>query len=225
MGAFGNLISGWIRDRKIYFRVRYRYTKIFPGSRIQSILSASVEKLIDRDVVIEENVKIADDILSIGRSVYIGRNTTIASCAGIGNFTSISAGVRIGLMAHPTDFLSTSPVFYASRRGWTNQANFDESEGKKTVVGHDVLISANAMIRNGVVIGHGAIIGAGAFVDKDVEPYSIVAGIPAKMIRKRFDDALIERLLRSEWWNLPDETIRKAGNFSEPSRFLDAIGK
>lgn len=73
-------------------------------------------------------------------------------------------------MAHPQNYISTSPTFYAARRGWVKENSFDETEGKTTVIGNDVLISANAMIKNGVTIGHGAIIGAGAFVDHDVPP-------------------------------------------------------
>lgn len=224
MGAFGSLIATWIRDRKIYIRIHYRYRKMFPASRVLSLLPPSVEKLIRSDVVIEENVNIGSDISAIGRCLYIGKNTSVSSCESIGSFTSISAGVRIGLMSHPSDFVSTSPVFYAVRRNWVATSLYDESEWKKTIIGNDVLISANAMIRNGVTIGHGAVIGAGAFVNTDVPPYAVVAGIPAKVVRYRFNEELIARLLKSEWWNLPDEKIRAAGNFNNPEKFLDAIG-
>jgi acetyltransferase-like isoleucine patch superfamily enzyme len=115
-------------------------------------------------------------------------------------------------------------MFYAVRRNWVKTSLYDESEGLKTIIGNDVLISANALIRNGVTIGHGAVVGAGAFVNDDVPPYAVVAGVPAKVIRYRFEDALIARLLKSEWWNLSDEKIRNAGNFNHPEKFLDAIG-
>lgn len=224
MGALSSLVSTWIRNRKIYFRIHYRYKKMFRDSRVSSLLPPPVEKLIRSNVVIEENVSINDNITQIGRCLYVGKNTTISSCDSIGSFTSISSGVRIGLMAHPSNFISTSPMFYAVRRNWVTTSMYDESEGLKTIIGNDVLISANALIRNGVTIGHGAVIGAGAFVNEDVPPYAVVAGVPAKVIRYRFDDALITRLLKSEWWNLSDEKIRNAGNFNHPEKFLDAIG-
>jgi acetyltransferase-like isoleucine patch superfamily enzyme len=222
--GMSNYISKWLRDRKIYFRINWIYINKFPGCRIRSILGTSVEKLIKNGVVIEENVTIAEDLKFLGRYVYIGKNAYIASCNGIGNFCSISAGVRIGLMAHPSDFVSTSPVFYAARRGFVSENSFDEAEGKRTTIGHDVLISANAMIRNGVNVGTGAIIGAGAFVNEDVPPYAIVAGVPAKIIRYRFEDAMIQRLLESQWWERSDDEIKKAGSFSNPDAFLKNLG-
>lgn len=219
----GFLRKKWL-DMKIYIRIHQRYPRLFPGSRILSLLPLSVEKLIGKGTVIEEQVFLPQSLVKLGRYLYIGKYTTVSNCSAIGSFCSISAYVRIGLMSHPQDFISTSPVFYAKRRGWVERDTFAEDEGKTIVIGNDVLISSGAMIRNGVSIGHGAIIGAGAFVDKDVPPYAIVAGVPAKIIRYRFDEALIERLLRSEWWNRSDEEIRAAGNFNEPEKFLSNLG-
>jgi acetyltransferase-like isoleucine patch superfamily enzyme len=225
MGALSAFLSKWWRDKKIYYRINYRYLNMFPGSRIRSALSANVEKLIRTDVIIEENVTIGEELKSLGRCVYIGKNAYIASCSAIGSFTSISAGVRIGLMAHPSDFISTSPVFYAPRRGWVKESLFAEDEGKKITIGNDVLISANALIRNGVKIGHGAIIGAGSFVNDDVPPYAVVAGVPARVIRYRFDEAMIAKLLASEWWNKTDAEIKAAGSYNQPEQFLSRLAK
>jgi acetyltransferase-like isoleucine patch superfamily enzyme len=225
MSAWLNYTRKRILDWKIYRRIHLRYPLMFPGCRIVSLLPPDVEKRIQQGVVIEENVFINNDIEFLGRYIYVGKNTMIGACRSIGNFTSISSGVRIGLMAHPSDFISTSPVFYATRRGWVEKALFQEDQGMRTVIGADVLISANAMIKNGVTIGHGSIIGAGAFIDKDVPPYAVVVGSPGRVVKYRFDEPMIKRLLESEWWNLPEETIRKGGNFSNPELFLNAIGK
>lgn len=225
MGNLGAFYRQWMLDKKIYFRIHYRYRKMFPGSRILSLLPPDVEQKVGPSTVIEENVSLPPGIRKLGRCLYIGKNTIVSNCSEIGAFTSISSGVRIGLMAHPQDYISTSPVFYAKRRGWVKENTFREDEGKTTVIGSDVLISAHALIRNGVTIGHGAIIGAGAFVDKDVPSYAIVVGSPAKVLKFRFEEALIERLLRSQWWERSDEEIRRAGNFDDPVKFLDALEK
>lgn len=212
-------------DRKIYFRIHARYPKLFPGSRVLSLLPPTVEAKIQPGTVIEENVSLPADVQSLGRHLYIGKNTIVSRCESIGSFTSISAGVRIGLMSHPQDYVSTSPAFYAARRGFVTANTYREDEGQTTVIGHDVLISANAMIRNGVTIGHGAIIAAGAFVADDVPPYAIVAGLPARILRYRFDEALIRDLLASAWWEHDDATLRAAGNFEQPRTFLAALPK
>lgn len=220
MGHFGSFYRKWMLDKKIYVRINYRYKKMFPDSRISSLLPPSVEKKIRHGTVIEEQVSISPILQLLGKYIYIGKNTTISNCSEIGSFTSISSGVKIGLMAHPQNYISTSPTFYAARRGWVKENSFDETEGKTTVIGNDVLISANAMIKNGVTIGHGAIIGAGAFVDHDVPPYAIMVGSPAKILRYRFDETMIARLLALEWWKMDDDKIRSAGNFDDPEKFL-----
>lgn len=225
MGALSAYLSKWWLDKKIYFRIHFRYLKMFPGCRIRSVLSTKVEGLIRSSVVIEENVVISDDLQFLGRGVYIGKDTNIGACTSIGHFTSISAGVRVGLMAHPSDYISTSPVFYAKRRGWVEKSEFAEDQGKRTVIGNDVLLSANVLVRNGVTIGHGAIVGAGAVVLDDVPPYAIVSGVPARLIRYRFEPELIERLLESEWWNASDDEIRAAGHFSDPAAFLQRLNR
>jgi len=89
-------------------------------------------------------------------------------------------------------------------------------------IGHDVWIGANAVIMRGVKIGNGAVIAAGAIVNKDVEPYSIVGGVPARHLKYRFDKETIERLLKSEWWNL-DISNFIGIDASDPNVFLDSL--
>jgi virginiamycin A acetyltransferase len=139
-------------------------------------------------------------------------------------YTSISSDVKIGLIAHPTDFISTSPIFYAKRRGWVKNNLFQEDKKGFTKIGNDVLISANTMILAGVNIGNGAIIGAGSFVNKDVPPYAIVAGIPAKIIRYRFTENQIKKLEDLKWWNLTKEKLQKFENsFGHPDQFIKIV--
>ncbi len=161
--------------------------------------------------------------VSLGDYSYLGDGTRVIR-AEIGRFCSIAGSVQIGLGSHPSGMVSTSPVFYTNRNAVRTQwvehpPQFEEY--KHTVIGHDVWIGTRAMIRDGVTIGHGAIIGAGAVVTKDVEPYAVMAGVPARMIRKRFDEGTVAKLLNLNWWDWPQEKIReKAALFADISGFL-----
>lgn len=145
----------------------------------------------------------------IGKYSYIG-NKSFVSDTDIGNFTSISTDCYIGGTTHPIDWVSTSPVFHK----WENimKKNFAHHEFEifnRTKIGNDVWIGNRVMIKAGVTIGDGAIIGMGSVVTKDVGPYEIWAGNPAKMIRKRFDDNKIEKIINTKWWNWNDEKIEE----------------
>lgn len=145
--------------------------------------------------------------------------------ACIGAFTSIANGVVIGGARHPMEWVSMSPVFYTGRD--SIKAKFAEHilpDPKGVVIGSDVWIGRSATILDGVVVGHGAVVGAGAVVVKDVPPYSIVAGNPARLIRFRFDESVIQALLASEWWSFSDERLRGlGGSFNDVDAFVEAL--
>lgn len=149
--------------------------------------------------------------VNIGRYTYVGRNAYL-NLATIGAFSSIGPAVLLGLGEHPIDFTSTSPAFYSTRRqcGETFAPADVFPERRPIIVGNDVWIGARAFIRDGVTIGDGAIVAAGAVVTRDVPPYAIVGGTPAKLIRLRFDESVIARLLAIAWWNWNDERLRAA---------------
>jgi acetyltransferase-like isoleucine patch superfamily enzyme len=133
----------------------------------------------------------------IGSYSYLGSNCKIHYTI-IGKFCSIGSDVKIGLSNHPTrNFVSTSPYFYLPNfNGNKNFVDKQFFEPHKSInIGNDVYIGSNALVLDGVTIGDGAIIAAGAIVTKNVEPYSIVAGVPAKEIRKRFSEKEILQLL------------------------------
>lgn len=154
----------------------------------------------------------------IGDYSYISRNTLIQNTS-IGNYCSISHEVNIGLGQHPVHLFSTSPLFYKKRNPLkTKIIKFDYSfdEYKPIIIGHDVWIGAKVIVMDGVTIGTGAIIAAGAVVTKDVDPYSIVGGIPAKIIKMRFDEHKISQLLKSQWWLLePQKAYIKMNSFTK----------
>lgn len=150
---------------------------------------------------------------SFGRHTYVVNARIIR--AEIGMFCSIGPEVNIGgLGSHPTNYISTHPIFYSPlcQSGKSFATNSDFEELKSVHIGNDVWIGARALILDGVHIGDGAIIAAGAVVAKDVPPYAIVGGVPAKVIRYRFSEDVIHALLNWQWWSLTDEVLKKFAN-------------
>lgn len=147
--------------------------------------------------------------------------------AEIGPYCSIAPEVVIGLIDHPTHFISSSPVFYDNTQPLPHSlvdARLVAAHLPRTLVGADVWIGQRAMIKAGVRIGVGAVIGAGALVTRDVPPYAIVVGTPAHVLRRRFPDALCDRLLASQWWKRnADEIARLRHCFADPAAFLAAL--
>lgn len=213
-----------ILDLRTYLVLRLKYPFRYPKSSIKSFVFPNTK--IGDLVTIKESCYLLNTLEEIGDGTYIGNGTTIMECSKIGKYCSISHGVKIGLSNHALDHISTNPLFYDKNNGFVTETSFSEKEGKSTVIENDVLISANVLIMSGVKIGTGSVIGAGSFVNKDVAPYSIVAGTPAKEIKKRFHDDLIEKLLASKWWDLPIEELKThQKEFKNPTRFLESISK
>lgn len=131
---------------------------------------------------------------AIDKYTYIGTNASVVH-AKIGSFCSIAAGVAIGGGGHNMDAVSTSPIFSEGINIFgKNIANINYLPYKKTTIGNDVWIANRAIVLQGVNIGNGAVVGAGSVVTKDVPPYAIVAGNPAKVIRYRFSNDVIQSL-------------------------------
>lgn len=125
-------------------------------------------------------------------------DTVIRGNTVIGRYCSIGERCTIGAFMHPVDWLTTHPIGY---REIANFGRLPERNTKETIIGNDVWIGDNVVVLQGVSIGDGAIIGAGAVVTKDVPPYCIYAGIPAKELRKRFPEDVVKKLLGICWWN------------------------
>jgi len=158
---------------------------------------------------------------SFGRHSFCGYNCTIIN-AEIGAFCSLAQDIMIGGSTHPIHFVSTSPAFLSHRDSIkTKFARHHYHHQPRTTIGSDVWIGARVLIKAGVKIGHGAVIGMGSVVTRDVAPYTIVAGNPARLIRPRFAPEVIDALLRSEWWNASDDDLQRYGSaFNSPEEFL-----
>ncbi len=140
----------------------------------------------------------------VGEYTSIGRYSKINN-ATIGKYCSVSWDVTIGATNHPMDNISTHAFPYVRRIGFVEK---DNQHIVKTRIGNDVWIGCNAVILPGVVVGDGAVIAAGSVVTKDVPEYAIVAGVPAKVVRFRFDNTTIIDLKDLRWWDLPSELIK-----------------
>lgn len=179
---------------------------------------------------ISDNVKIYDESLlsnvEIGSFSYVGMNCKVQNTT-IGRFCSLGPNLKIGLGIHPTSFISTYPGLYNSNASgaynFTN-GNKKVKEHLPVTIKNDVWIGDGATIVDGVTIGNGAIIATGAVVTKDVPDYTIVGGVPAKIIKKRFKDSEINILKELNWWDKDIKWIKeKAHLFSESESFFESL--
>ncbi len=147
---------------------------------------------------------------TLGDYSYLGEECEVADAA-IGRFTAIANRVRIGAPNHPMERASQHrftycPEYYEADRERDAQF-FVRRRGNRVRIGNDVWIGHAAIVLPGVSIGDGAVIAAGAVVSRDVAPYRVVGGVPARPIRERFPAAVAERLARIAWWDWPDELL------------------
>ncbi len=206
----------------IYFSF-YKYVK-YPTCSIYTNFIMPKVKL-GKKVIIREGCKVQknvwiDDYTSINENTQIDSNTKY-----IGKYCSISHGVKIGMGSHPLTYISTSTIFYEPYRGIVNKLLFDEFKDKGyTLIGHDVLIGANSIILAGVKVGDGAVIAAGSIVTKDVPYYGIVGGNPAKLIKYRFNDVIIEKFNSLKWWNFSIDILKENIQYmSNPKEFIKRL--
>ncbi|MFJ5717801.1 CatB-related O-acetyltransferase [Neobacillus sp. NPDC093127] len=158
----------------------------------------------------------------LGKYSYIGNFCTVINTE-IAAFCSIADNCIIGGANHPIGWVSTSPVFHEGKNIMRKSfSNHPYITGIKTVIGNDVWIGNNSLIKSGVTIADGAVIGMGSVLTKDVGAYEIWAGNPAKFIRKRFSNDVIEKLQSSKWWNYKDSELLQASlDFNDVKKFTE----
>lgn len=162
----------------------------------------------NQNTIIHPNVHILENCILNNSEVhsysYLGKNCLIQN-ATIGKFCSIANDVSIGLGNHPLDYFSTSPLLY--RRQNTFNINLVENdlqfeEYLPVSIGNDVWIGSRSIILDGISIGNGSVIAANSVVTKDVAPYAVIGGIPARLIKYRFSEKKIDDLNNGKWWDL-----------------------
>lgn len=201
--------------RTVIYNLKYPYANIGFGARI-------INSSLERNVKIDEwsiiiNSKLSEYVhinknnlinsSELGKHTYTGQNTII-EFTQIGNFCSISWNVTIGAAQHDYNRVTSHEMLYSKWHEFIEEPIYSPFE-KNVSVGNDVWIGANSIILRGVKVGDGAVIGAGAVVTKDIPDYGIAIGIPAKVVKYRFDKKTINILKKVRWWDFPTEIIKK----------------
>lgn len=184
-----------IKSSLVNYRLKLKYENLRISGN--SVVSNSV---------LGRNNSIQDAILNnskLGDFSYVGFNSYL-NHVEVGKFTCIGPNVQIGLGEHPVNgFVSVHPVFYSPVKlvGMSFADRYHFKEFNEINIGNDVWIGANVIVTGGVNIGNGAVIAAGAVVVKDVAPYTVVGGVPARYIKTRFEKEEINKLEKFAWWD------------------------
>lgn len=205
-----NLKSYLIRTFRRATDSRWRGSLFEPGSIVNSLT-----KLDGRNRICRNSMACSSEL---GIASYIGPDTRLNHCK-IGSWCCIGPLVRVIVGRHPTtEFVSTHPAFFStqaqagftfvSENRYKEFLHAEESTAMRVIIGSDVWIGEGAVLMAGVVIGDGAIVAAGALVTKNVAPYTIVGGVPAKIIKTRFDQETVDWLLEIKWWTRDFDWIK-----------------
>lgn len=203
--------------------------KEYPTSNVGSYASVSGTKLEGYNVI-NDGVNVNKSVVGFG--TVIGGGTNLSNSL-IGRFCSIAGGIHIVTPTHPLDMVSTYPGFFNTCNNYPfgkSKTRKDEflhtSNGFSVEIGNDVWIGEGVTFKGGVCIGDGAVIGMNATVTKDVPPYAIVGGVPARIIKYRMNEEQIKKMLEIKWWDWsPDLIKQRREEFSDIQKFILRYGK
>lgn len=198
---FKNMVPHYIKTHLKLGKLRRKYSSSMIDSH-----SISSKVIIGENSAIYEGVVLKNGV-ELGKHNLVNKGTLIR-IAKVGNYTSIGPYCQIGMPEHPIDHMSTSPFIYNRNRSIFNLNSWSEFR-ESPIIGSDVWIGGNVTVLQGIKIGDGAIVAAGAVVTKDVDPYTIVGGVPAKPIKKRFDEETIKYLEELKWWDMSLEELKE----------------
>lgn len=212
MSLMTGLVPRGLKDHIKILRLR----RNFPQARYIESADVSPGARLGPDVGIAKNVVVNAGV-EIGRSSYVNSGAALFS-GKVGSYCSIAHLVQVGPEEHPLSHFSTSPSTYGG--------GGPDELGRPPVIGSDVWLGSGAIVLQGVTVGHGAVVAAGAVVTKDVPPYAIVAGVPAKLVRHRFEPAVVDALLATRWFDddhFDREALQRivAGDGAEPEGGLE----
>jgi acetyltransferase-like isoleucine patch superfamily enzyme len=203
-----SIILIFVPDKLYFSYLKIRMTNKYLSKNLIVGKNIRIENVkFGNHIYLGDNTKLSN--VSISDHSYINSNTNIKN-SKIGKYCSIASNVNINLGNHPSEYISSHPAFYSTNKPYKTFADKDYyEEFLPTQIGNDVWIGFNAIILGNINIGDGSIIAAGAVVTKDVEPYSIVGGVPAKHIKYRFNENTRNELKRKKWWDKSEKWIHK----------------
>lgn len=232
----------WNRNMKIKLRTQIFINKLYLIYFKMKLKKRKGVTLARKSRITSDDVFEGNNYIGGGTSIFncnVGYGTYILNdcwfnCARIGRYCSIASDVRmISAKGHPKSYVSTSPVFHKREAFINTYVEEDCYEVYEkcgidprynAIIGNDVWIGKRALLMGAITIGDGAILGAGAIVTKNVPPYAIVAGVPAKVIGYRFNEEQIEKLLNIKWWNKPEAWIKgHADQFTDIDHFINDV--
>lgn len=199
--------------------IEYIFSRVLKKLRGKAVLDSSIAST--------SKVESGSTLVSttFGAYSFCGYDCTFIKC-DVGRFCSIASKVVIGGARHPMEYVSTSPAFLSHKESIkTKFSKHHYHWDPRTVIGHDVWIGEGVYVKGGVTIGIGAVVGMGSVVTKNIPPYAIYAGNPARLIRYRFSETVVDALLKSQWWEYSDEELHAvAPDFNDPEMFLKGRG-